>query len=214
MQNKTPHICPLCSEKSNLFYKNKLRDYYLCEGCAGIFMDKNQRPTKTEEKVRYLEHNNDVYDEGYRTFVSPITSSIFNDFTSQHTGLDFGSGKSKIITTILQEQNYNVSPYDPIFNKQTELLNESYNYIACCEVMEHFHYPFREFERLKQMLKPHGALYCMTDIYNPNINFDKWYYKNDATHVFIYQKKTLEWILKSFGFKKMIIQKRLIIFTK
>jgi hypothetical protein len=53
----------------------------------------------------------------------------------------------------------------------------------------------------------------MTDIYNENIDFHKWYYKNDLTHVFIYHKKTIEWIKNNIGFDDVFIDERLIVFS-
>ena len=40
----------------------------------------------------------------------------------------------------------------------------------------------------------------MTHLYIKEIDFAKWYYKNDITHVFIYQRETLmkirdKWII-------------------
>ena len=46
----------------------------------------------------------------------------------------------------------------------------------------------------------------MTDLYDESIGFHKWYYKNDPTHVFIYQKKTIEWIKNNIGFSDVKIE--------
>jgi len=76
--------------------------------------------------------------------------------------------------------------------------------------MEHFHSPAKEFRLLKDMLNPNGTLYCMTHLYNPDTPFDDWYYKNDPTHVFFYQKKAIEWIKENFEFSSASITGRLI----
>jgi hypothetical protein len=52
----------------------------------------------------------------------------------------------------------------------------------------------------------------MTDIYDESIDFDKWYYKNDPTHIFMYQRRTFEWIKVNFGFSRVEIEDRLIRF--
>ena len=65
---------------------------------------------------------------------------------------------------------------------------------------------------MRDLLLENGALYCLTDIYDSSIDFHNWYYKNDFTHVFIYQKETLEWIKENIGFSKLEIQGRLISF--
>ena len=74
--------------------------------------------------------------------------------------------------------------------------------------MEHFHKPDEEFLILKGLLKPGGSLLCKTDLHHPEINFEKWYYKNDPTHVFIYTKDSCHWIAKHFGFELEFIDDR------
>lgn len=34
----------------------------------------------------------------------------------------------------------------------------------------------------------------MTDLYKSDIDFPKWYYKNDPTHVFFYSDEAFKWI--------------------
>jgi 2-polyprenyl-3-methyl-5-hydroxy-6-metoxy-1,4-benzoquinol methylase len=148
----------------------------------------------------------------HREFVAPITSRIKKDFTSNSLGLDFGSGPESMVSLVLEESGYPVRQYDPFFKNEPELLQQKYDYIICCEVIEHFHNPEREFTLLRALLKPNGILYCMTYIYTPEIDFATWYYKNDFTHVIFYQEETMKWIKTKFGFSSMEIDKRLIIF--
>lgn len=203
-------ICPLCASSSQVFYQFKKRLYHQCNNCYGIFMDESLRPKLDAEKERYLEHHNDVADLGYQNFVSPITNGVLQDYSAQDSGLDFGAGTAPVITKKLQDQNYQIQIYDPFFHANQALLKQQYDYLVCCEVIEHFYEPKKEFELLKSLMKPKAKLYCMTDIYNEEIDFHSWYYKNDQTHVFIYHQKTLEWIKEHIGFSKMKITKRLI----
>jgi SAM-dependent methyltransferase len=205
-------ICPLCSSPSPVFYQNKNQTYYQCGNCDGIFIDKSLRPDPKEEKLRYETHNNDVFDKGYQNFVSPITAAIAENFTKDHLGLDFGAGTGPVITKVLKDRSFRIKAYDPFFHKNLKLLDKKYDYIACCEVMEHFYRPKKEFSLLKKLLLKGGILYCMTDIYDKSINFSSWYYKNDPTHVFIYQKNTIDWIKNEFGFSDVQIKDRLITF--
>ncbi len=202
-------FCPLCSGPGEVFYKKM---FYICGECFGIFRSIENRPAPEKEKARYELHRNDVNDIGYQQFVSPVTSAVLQSFLPEHKGLDYGAGSGSVISKILKDQGYNIKLFDPFFHNFPELLNEKYDYIACCEVMEHFYYPAKEFQSLKDLLKPNGSLYCMTHIYNSEINFDTWYYKNDPTHVFIYQKQTILWIYKNFGFSDISIDNRLIRF--
>ncbi|WP_457616404.1 methyltransferase domain-containing protein [Lutibacter sp.] len=204
--------CPLCNSKSELFSTIKETPYYKCCTCKGIFMHPNFFVSNTAEKKRYQTHNNDVNDPHYQQFVNPIVSNILKCFNTKHHGLDFGSGTGPVITKLLRDANYNVTTYDPFFDNNIHALKTNYNFIACCEVIEHFHSPNKEFKLLKSLLKPKGKLFCMTDVYHKGINFENWYYKNDETHVFFYQKDTFEWIQKNMHFSKVSVQNRLIIF--
>lgn len=204
--------CPLCNTictlDDNDFYQSK---YLLCPECKGIFMIPKFYPTPEDEKSRYEEHNNDVSDPRYQKFVSPITDYILTNFSIDNKGLDFGAGTGPVISKMLADHNYNnIALYDPFFHNYPSLLNDKYDYIFSCEVIEHFHNPAKEFEKLKNMLTPGGHLICMTNIYNNKINFDKWFYKSDITHVFFYQKETFSWIKSKFKFNSLNIDNRLI----
>ncbi len=206
--------CPLCNNESELFQTIKSREYFKCAHCWGIFLNPAHYLSPAEEKNRYLEHNNNVEDEGYQNFVQPLVSKIIENQTPLEIGLDFGSGTGPVITKLLREQNYNIRTYDPFFDKQTERLKTFYNYIVSCEVIEHFHNPIKEFELLYSLILPNGNLYLKTHLYNDTINFKTWYYKDDPTHVFIYHEKSLEWIKNQFHFRQLTIENRTIHFKK
>ena len=201
-------ICPLCDTKSTPFYKD---EFYQCPCCKGIFRPKEKLLNSELEKQRYENHTNDSNDLGYQNFVKPITNSVLNEFKSRDIGLDCGCGKDSPIVKILEENDYNIAKYDIFFYDDKKVLEQKYNYIACCEVIEHFYNPKKEFKLLKSLLKDNGTLYLMTGIYRQNIDFAKWWYKNDLTHVFIYKEETFEWIKKEFGFKNLKIKENLII---
>jgi 2-polyprenyl-3-methyl-5-hydroxy-6-metoxy-1,4-benzoquinol methylase len=212
MNNRSSNICPLCNSKSKVFIQNKKRLYHQCTQCQSIFVDKGLRPDLDAEKSRYEEHINDIEDLGYQQFVSPITSAILRDYRPSDKGLDFGAGTGPVISKILNDNKYSIVQYDPFFHNYPKLLEEKYDYIACCEVIEHFHHPKKEFLLLKNLLAQGGRLYIMTSIYDDSIDFKTWNYKDDRTHVFIYQKETLQWIKEELGFSAMTIEGRLIIF--
>jgi hypothetical protein len=202
--------CPLChTTLTKIFHQ----DYLICNTCSGIVKDETKLLSAEDEKNRYLKHENDVTDLGYQNFTAPITNAVLRDFKKEHCGLDFGAGPSSVISKILKDNHYNILEYDPFFQPDKNLLNQKYDYIACCEVMEHFYNPSKEFGLLRSLLNPAGKLYCMTHLFDPYINFEKWYYRNDATHVFIYQEETIYFIAKQFGFSNVEIDKRLITFS-
>ncbi|MDW7730640.1 MAG: class I SAM-dependent methyltransferase [Bacillota bacterium] len=204
--------CSLCSSQASFFYQFRSLCYYRCSNCRSIMLDPGMYLPKEKEKSRYEEHNNDINDPGYQQFVMPVVKKVEQKFNQTHSGLDFGAGTGPVITKLLQEKGFNVQVYDPFFCNNPAVLSQTYNFIVCCEVIEHFHFPAREFELLRSLLKPGGSLYLMTEIYHDGIDLGKWYYKNDPTHVFFYHEHALDWIKKHFKFSALKREGRLIHF--
>ena len=128
-------LCPLCLNSSIPFYKD---EFYLCSCCEGIFRPAVKLLDNEKEKERYENHENDSNDLGYQKSVFPITSSILNERKRNEIGLDFGCGKDSPIVKVLRQNEYKIFEYDPFFFDDKKLLEKKYDYIACCEVIEHF----------------------------------------------------------------------------
>jgi uncharacterized C2H2 Zn-finger protein len=202
--------CPLCDTSSQIFYDI----YFRCPNCDGIFKDPLHLPNSIDEKIHYENHKNDVKDTHYQKFVSPITNSINDKYPKGSYGLDFGSGKAPVIKSVCESNNYTMECYDIFFFPDTNILKKQYDFIGASEVIEHFYKPKKEFKLLTSLLKPNGSLFLMTHLYEEKIDFSKWYYKIDPTHVFFYTKKTVAWICQNYGYKTYSIDKRLIILQK
>ena len=214
MKNSNTTYCPLCTNKASDYYFQDKRHFYQCGTCHGVFLDKKLWLSQKHEIARYKMHNNNIEDKRYQQFVLPITSTVKKDFKHYHKGLDFGAGTGPVITKVLHDANFTIFPYDPYFYNHPHLLESTYNYVICCEVIEHFYNPNKEFHLLKQLLAKQGKLYCMTVLIDETIDFHHWYYKNDPTHVFLYHSKSIDWIKENIGFSDVEINDRLIIFTK
>ncbi|PKL44474.1 MAG: methyltransferase [Candidatus Riflebacteria bacterium HGW-Riflebacteria-2] len=208
--NAETELCPLCGTASQNFFRQQ---YFGCPECGGIFMIPHLRLSPAKEKARYETHNNDVTNPGYQKFVEPIVSAVLSDFSPEQRGLDFGAGPGPVISCLLHEKGFNIVQYDPFFADKPELLQQKYDYIVCCEVIEHFYQPAAEFRRLRELLVDGGRLFCMTMLYDEQIDFARWFYKNDETHVFFYRAQTLAWIERNLGFRNLQIKDRLIDFT-
>lgn len=202
--------CPLCSGISDHFYTHRQREFLQCSLCLSVFTHPDCFLTDDKEKAHYLCHNNDPEDIRYQNFLSPVTNLILNDFDTTHKGLDFGSGTGSPIVKVLTDNGYDISQFDLFFHNQPEILNHKYDYISCTEVAEHFKEPYKEFSQLRNLLKPSGSLYIMTDMFDENRQFGTWFYKTDPTHVFLYHSKAFEWIKDNFGFKNVTIDGRVI----
>ncbi len=197
--------CPLCTTP----LENRMDAVYLrCAGCDALVMDKAKHPDADTEHAHYLTHNNDVEDIRYQAFVSPIVNYILANRLPSEQGLDFGSGSGPVISKLLTDQGYQIQQYDPFFAPDPNVLTATYDYIACCEVMEHFFEPATEFKRLRSLLNTAGVLVCMTSLYTPDIDFARWRYRKDPTHAFIYTAATLAYIATHFGFARVEIEGR------
>lgn len=204
--------CLLCTAEVGYYYQHQTYHYYRCTSCKSVMMDPKDRLSLGKEKARYDQHNNNVDDPGYRKFVKPLVEEILKNYQADSQGLDYGSGPGPVATVMLKEKGLSVNLYDPFYNPDTGVLEKSYDFIICSEVIEHFHRPADEFKFLKTILNPGGSLFCMTELFRDNIDFANWYYKNDPTHVFFYHPEALEWIKKKIGFSRLLVHNRLVNF--
>ncbi len=206
-------ICPLCCTSSPIFFESKKMSFYQCPHCEGIFRDQNQLPGNDQEKNRYLKHKNNPKDEGYQEFVRPIVEYVFNHFSPSDKGLDFGSGSNSAVSALLKENGFITAKFDPYFYNEPSALEKKYEFIVCCEVVEHFHHPRKEFQMLKKLLQAGGSLICMTNLWTEDLDFATWWYKNDSTHVFFYNQNTMQYIQNEFCFRQLSFERTLIVFS-
>lgn len=207
-------VCPLCKNINPKRQQEIAGVLFLtCSQCGSLFKHSTHWPTLEVEKNRYETHNNDVTDQGYQNFVMPIVKAVKKDFKTTANGLDFGAGTGPVINNLLSSDGYSLNLFDPFFYPDTAVLNKTYDFIICCEVIEHFHHPSLEFQRLYDLLNEDGKLYCMTELV-PETPLKNWHYQRDLTHVIFYSEENLIWIQEHFGFKKLTIDGRLIIFEK
>ncbi|UZO80466.1 class I SAM-dependent methyltransferase [Aquimarina sp. ERC-38] len=167
-----------------------------------------------QEKERYLLHNNNPKDSGYRKFLQPIVDHVTTHYMATANGLDFGSGPIPAMEILLREKKYKITSYDPYFTATSLSQTTTYDFIIVCEVMEHFKNPAKEFSLLYSLLQTGGELICKTSLFNINTDFKNWWYKNDPTHVFFYTETTLQVILNQYKFKKLKIMKDYFILQK
>ena len=168
--------------------------YAHCPHCKGISMDRDLLLSPQVEIDRYRQHNNDVEDPRYRNFVRPLVNLIVSNHTPPEKGLDFGAGPGPVITRMLNDRGFQVALYDPFFHPDMRVLQDRYDFIVSCEVIEHFYDPRASFELLKSLLGPNGVLYCRTTLVSDDTDFPRWHYRHEDTHVFFYHEKTIAWI--------------------
>ena len=129
-------------------------------------------------------------DQGHEFFVTPIIMTVRKSFNSASIGLDYGAGNAPVASKLLSEYGYRMKLWDPFFHKDTSVLKATYDFVICCEVMEHFQNPLKEFRLIKNLLNEGGALFCMTNLLPKMSSFKNWYYKMIKLMLYFIPKKT------------------------
>lgn len=195
--------CPLCDHPECLvFHQDKQRTYLRCPECSLIFVDREALPSPSEEKTRYDLHESDPQDPGYRQFLgqflTPLTQRLG---PPPRSGLDFGSGPSPALASMLEEQGYDMNIYDPFYAPDPAALTTTYDFITATETFEHFHQPKREWPLLLRLLKPGGLLGVMTLLMDDLPAFPASHYLTDATHVSFFSRQTFQYLAQKEGLK-------------
>lgn len=205
--------CLLCKSNKVSLYRNiKSGTFFSCDICSVVYRDQKTFLDSTSEKSRYDKHKNDIDDLGFQNSVKPIVKTVLNHYTNEARGLDYGCGNGPVAAALLEKEGFDIALYDPFYAPDKEVLQDTYDFIICNEVIEHFYNPKEEFETFAKLLKPSGLLICGTGILYPTINFDTWFYKNDPTHVIFYTTASLEWIQKELSFSSVSMANNLVVF--
>jgi hypothetical protein len=166
-----------------------------------------------QETQQYLLHDNRVDDPAYQAFVNPLYRELKRHLRPGMLGLDYGAGPGPVTAHLLQQDQVQVSLYDPIFHPDPRSLDRSYSFIYACEVVEHFFAPMKEFKRLRCLLAPNGFLSLMTLQISSQIDFSSWHYRRDPTHVVFYTVRTFQWLQQELGFSSLeVLSPRLVTF--
>ncbi|NNE68425.1 MAG: class I SAM-dependent methyltransferase [Pyrinomonadaceae bacterium] len=155
--------------------------------------------SEVRERERYLEHNNDPSDDGYRNFLARIMGPLRERVAKGAKGLDFGCGPVTVLAEMLEDSGFEMEVYDPIFHERPEALKGEYDFVVSTEVLEHLSKPHSELDRLFSLLGHGGVLALMTRPLEEDVDFKTWHYKNDPTHICFYSEPVFEWISAEFN---------------
>jgi len=207
--------CIICSNPDAVSFSTKdSKTYWSCNFCDGKYLDASHYIILDEEKDRYLEHNNQIDDISYRSFLAKLANPLKEKLLPGNTGLDFGCGHGPALADMLRGDGFEVSLYDPFFFPDKAVLLKTYDFITCTETAEHFHNPFHEFNTLDSLLIPGGWLGIMTSFLTTDDAFESWYYRRDPTHVTFYSEKTFEVIAEQRNWDCEIKSKDIVLLHK
>jgi hypothetical protein len=202
--------CPLCSSDSKFYLEDKKRSYRQCSTCDLVFVPEKYILTADEEKAEYDLHENDPEDPGYRKFLSRIFDPVQERSKPAARGLDFGCGPGPALSQMFSEAGYEMAKYDLYYFPDDSVLNSTYDFVTCTEVIEHIRESEAAFELLFK-LTPDGVLGLMTKLVKDKEAFAGWHYKNDPTHIRFYSRKTFEYVAEKFKLKVEFIGSDVII---
>lgn len=187
--------CGVCTtEGTRPFLVAEGRRYRRCEACGATLLEAAQRPDAEAERRHYLLHRNDPADPRYRRFLSKLCAPLLDRLVRPSSILDYGCGPGPALAAMLREAGHRVALFDPFFFPDPVALQATYDAIVCSEVVEHFHQPAAEFDRLGALLRPGGWLGIMTCFQTDDARFAGWHYRKDPTHVVFYREATLRMV--------------------
>lgn len=181
------------------FFEDITREYLQCGLCKLVFVPDHYWVSMEEERATYDLHDNDVQDQGYRKFLSRLTTPLMERLNPEQKGLDFGCGPGPALAMMLEESGHQVDLYDPFYYNDRSVFDRTYDFICATEVVEHLRDPEREFSTLFNMLKPGGWLAIMTKLVMDIDAFRKWHYIRDMTHICFYQQRTFNFLADHFN---------------
>lgn len=168
--------------------------YHRCPHCELISLDLSYHPSEQEAFKEYCLHENSSLDPSYVAYFRDFVEASLLPFVGEgRRALDFGSGPSPVLATLLKEEyGYNCDCYDLYFSPEKVYIDQAYDLITSTEVIEHVDDPLPLFRLFSSLLAPGGILSIMTLLHPENdLEFLRWYYIQERSHISFYSLKTL-----------------------
>jgi len=214
-QESSP-ACPLCGSKATEpFHRDRKREFFQCMECDLVFVPPEFHLSAEAEKERYDFHSHSLLDSGYRNFLNRLFQPfggaqgepLEQKLTPGARGLDFGCGREPTLSVLFEEAGFPCANYDLHYFNDPAVLEKQYDFLTCSETMEHFQNPRAEFERFLKLVKPGGWIGIMTQLRDEAPPFSTWFYKDDATHLCFFSRKTFQWLSAACSRKRVTREK-------
>jgi len=207
--------CPLCrSENTSFYYEGESREYHSCKDCGLVFVPQVFFIPFEAEKAKYDNHENLPDDLVYQEYLKQIMNPVLDRIAEGTCGLDFGSGPGPTLSMMFESRGFQTDIYDAYYAPNEEVFSKTYDFITACEVVEHFHKPQMELDRLFSLLKPNGVLAIKTQFPPSDDEFHDWYYKRDLTHVCFFSEQSFKFLANKWQAEMVYIEPNVVVFVK
>jgi SAM-dependent methyltransferase len=187
--------CPLCEGNTGIGVAGPLsREYIRCGCCNLVYVTESGLICPEAERAHYLLHNNHPHDPGYRNFLARLADPLCEHLHSPSSGLDFGCGPGPTLSLLMAERGHHVVNYDPLFFPEPDWHRACYDFVASTEVFEHLRCPLDTLVQIWSCLRPGGWLAVMTGFTDRVIDFQRWHYPRDPTHIRFWSRQTFAWL--------------------
>ena len=186
--------CLICNGNTHSIYDKEIKvTHHVCDACGYTFKDPNDHPTRENEHALYKNHQNTMENTGYVNMFERFLAATVDPHISEGKALDFGSGPGPVLYELLKRRGFDAAHYDPYFNPDETVFDDTYTLITSTEVFEHLSDPVMEFGRLASMLKPGGYLVVMSSLRPKEDDaFLSWWYRRDQTHIGFFTEKAFD----------------------
>ncbi len=191
---------PLCANGARDSFPTGGKRNFSKRGQGALFFTPPQFHLPPEaERERYAHQKTAPADPNYRKFLSRLFQPLEKKLTPGAYGLDFGCGPGPTLSLMFKEAGYDCAIYDLHYADDPSVFEKKYDFLTCSETMEHLYRPREEFERFLKLVRPGGWIGIMTQLRDSAPDFDKWFYKDDETHVCFFSKKSFQTLEKTYG---------------
>ncbi|MGL5947554.1 MAG: class I SAM-dependent methyltransferase [Aeromonas sp.] len=190
--------CPLCAKRDHYPLQVAQKTYYRCRHCALVWLDSAFYLDSAAEKAVYDGHDNQINDPRYRAFLSRTWQQVSARFTPPANGLDFGCGPGPALLAMAQEAGFTMWGFDKFYANDAALLQQSYDFITCTEVIEHIAAPREVLEGLWAQLRPNGILVLQTQQVLDDARFATWRYRHDPTHIVFFARDSFVYLANAW----------------
>ena len=196
--------CKICHKEVVHFFDDYMKvDTYHCKACVFMFKDTNAIISKEKELEVYQQHINSEENLGYFAMFQEFIDKTFAPYEENIKDvLEFGSGPTPVLASILKKRGLEVDIYDKFFAPEKVYQDKQYDLITSTEVIEHIADVEELFQFFATHIKPQGYLALMTQFHpNDPEPYLKWWYRRDPTHITFYHPETFNVLAKKFGFR-------------